>query len=114
MRRPACCSASLCALARICFFPRMPDDADDARALEAEAHLFARYLVGRPPPAELVDRYRAANAAIFTEPVAREDAALVTFVRRHPWSVSLHDAASGVLRPGSRLRNKIVLMASIL
>ena len=42
----------------------MPDDADDARALEAEARSFARYLVGRPPPAELVDRYRAANAEV--------------------------------------------------
>src|SRR5438477_612973 len=114
MRRPACCSASLCAPARICFFPRMPGDADEARALDLEARLFARYLVGRPPPAELVERYRAANAAIFTEPVAREDAALVAFARRHPWSVSLLDAASGLLRPGSLLRNKILLMAAIL
>ena len=60
----ACCSASLSAPARICFFPRMPDDADEAPALEAEARLFTRYLVGRPPPAELVDRYRAANAEV--------------------------------------------------
>src|SRR5207253_1408972 len=80
---------SLSAPARICFFPRMPDHAGEAPALEAEARLFTRYLVGRPAPAELVDRYRAANAAIFTEPVAREDAALVAFARRHPWSVSL-------------------------
>src|SRR5438046_9346229 len=106
--------ASLCVPARICSLPRMPDDADEAPALEAEARLFTRYLVGRPPPAELVDRYRAANAAIFTEPVAREDAALVAFARRHPWSVSLLDAASGLLRPGSLLRNKILLMAAIL
>ena len=84
------------------------------RLVAAEARLFTRYLVGRPPPAELVDRYRAANAAIFTEPVAREDAALVAFARRHPWSVSLLDAASGLLRPGSLLRNKILLMAAIL
>src|SRR5207249_3660259 len=34
--------------------------------------------------------------------------------RRHPWSVSLLDAASGLLRPGSLLRNKILLMAAIL
>ncbi|HYY06513.1 MAG TPA: hypothetical protein VE997_08040 [Candidatus Limnocylindria bacterium] len=92
----------------------MPDVVDERRALEAEAHLFARYLVGRPPPAELVERYRAANAAIFTEPVARQDAALIAFARRHPWSVSLLDAASGLLRPGSLLRNKILLMAAIL
>jgi len=48
----------------MCFFPRMPDHADEAPALEAEARLFTRYLVGRPPPAELVDRYRAANAEV--------------------------------------------------
>ena len=41
-------------------------------------------------------------------------AALVAFARRHPWSVSLLDAASGLLRPGSLLRNKILLMAAIL
>ena len=40
----------------------MANDADEGRALEVEARLFTRYLVGRPPPAELVDRYRAANA----------------------------------------------------
>ena len=42
----------------------MPDHAGEAPALEAEARLFTRYLVGRPPPAELVDRYRAANAEV--------------------------------------------------
>src|SRR5436190_1407965 len=40
--------------------------------------------------------------------------ALVAFARRHAWSVSLLDAASGLLRPGSLLRNKILLMAAIL
>ena len=45
-------------------FSAQPDHADEAPALEAEARLFTRYLVGRPPPAELVDRYRAANAEV--------------------------------------------------
>src|SRR5438046_10673840 len=103
--------ASLCVPARICSLPRMPDDADEGRALEVEARLFARYLVGRPPPAELVDRYRAANAAIFTEPVAREDAALVAFARRHPWSVSLLHAAAGLLPPGRLLGHDILRLA---
>src|SRR5207244_2851746 len=76
-RRPTC----LCAPARICLFRRMPADADDARALEAEARSFARYLVGRPPPAELVERYRAANAAIFTGPVAQECVIFPTIAR---------------------------------
>ena len=42
----------------------MPDHADEAPALEAEARLFTRYLVGRPPPAELVDRYRAVKEVL--------------------------------------------------
>ncbi len=92
----------------------MRDDIEELRGLEGEARVFGRYLVGREPPDELVERYRAANAAIFTEPVGPEDAALVAFVRRHAWSVSLLDAASGLLRPGNLLRNKILLMAAIL
>src|SRR5204862_333516 len=43
--------ASPCALAWICSFPAMANDADEGRALEVEARLFARYLVGRPAPA---------------------------------------------------------------
>jgi hypothetical protein len=86
----------------------------ETRALEMEARVFGRYLVGRVPPAELVERYCAANAAIFTEPGGAEDTALVGFVRRNPWSVSLLDASSGLLRPGNLLRNKILLMAAIL
>ena len=86
----------------------------EALALEGEARVFGRYLVGRFPSAELVERYCAANAAIFTEAAGPEDLALVGFVRRHPWSVSLLDASSGLLWPGNLLRNKILLMAAIL
>ena len=42
----------------------MPGDAYEALALEAEARSFTRYLVGRLPPAELVDRDRAATAEV--------------------------------------------------
>ena len=41
----------------------MPDDADDARAHEAEARLFARYLVGRPPP-QVINRLRPDNGRL--------------------------------------------------
>ena len=79
-----------------------------------EARTFTRYLVGRPPPPELVARYREANAVLFTAPVEPVDAAVVDFVHRHPWSVGLLDAAVGLRRPGSLLRNKILVMAAIL
>lgn len=87
---------------------------DEASALELEARVFGRYLVGRIPPAELVGRYRDANRVLFVAPPAPAEAAVVGFVRRHPWSVSLLDAAVGVLRPGSLLRNKILVMAAVL
>jgi hypothetical protein len=81
--------------------------------LEVEARAFARYLVGRTPPAEIVERYRAADATLFATP-APVDASLVAFVRRHPWSVWFLDPAVGLLRPGSLLRNKVLVMAAIL
>jgi hypothetical protein len=79
-----------------------------------EARVFTRYLVGRVPPPELVDRYRAASAAIWGDDVAPADEALVAFVRRHPWSVAPLDAATSLLRPGGYLRSKILTMAAIL
>src|SRR5881296_1550844 len=82
--------------------------------LDMEACTFTRYLVGRTPPPELVARYREANATLFAAPVEPVDAAVVDFVRRHPWSVGLLDAAVGLRRPGSLLRNKILVMAAIL
>ena len=82
--------------------------------LDLEAQVFGRYLVGERPPAELVARYRAANETLFAEPVSGEDAAIVAFARRHPWSVGPLDAATGLFRPASALRNKILVMAAIL
>ncbi len=40
----------------------MPDD--EVCALETKARSFARYLMARRPPAELIDRYRAANTEV--------------------------------------------------
>jgi hypothetical protein len=87
-------------------------DADDL--LAAEARLFGRYLVGRDPEPAVVERYGAANRALFAAPLPPEDAAALAFARAHPWSVGMLDAASGLLRPGGPLRSKILLMAAIL
>ena len=87
----------------------MPDDA----ALAVEARTFARYLVGRVPPDESVARYVDASHALFPAPPASEESVLA-FARRHPWSVGFLDAASGLLRPGSLLRSKLLVMAAIL
>jgi hypothetical protein len=87
---------------------------DEASTLDLEARVFGRYLIGRVPPAELVERYRAANRVLFPSPAPAAEAAVVRFARRHPWSVSLLDGAVGLRRPGSLLRNKILVMAAIL
>jgi hypothetical protein len=79
-----------------------------------EAHAFARYLVGRMPPVELVARYEDANRVLFTAPVPVGDDAVLRFARRHPWSVGYLDAAAGLLRPGGLLRSKILVMSAIL
>jgi hypothetical protein len=93
--------------------PRAVPD-DEAAALELEARIFGRYLVGRVPPAELVARYRDASRTLFTAPAPPAEAAVVAFVRRHPWSVWLLDAAAGLRRPGSLLRSKVLVMAAVL
>jgi hypothetical protein len=82
--------------------------------IDVEARAFTRYLVGRTPPPEIVARYRAAHGELFAAAPAGTDASLVAFVRRHPWSVWFLDPAVGLLRPGSLLRNKILVMAAIL
>jgi hypothetical protein len=87
-----------------------PGDAD----LEEEARVFGRYLVGRLPTRELIERYRAANQQLLTGPVPKAEASLLAFVARNPWSVSFLDAATGLLRPASLLRSKVLVMAGIL
>jgi hypothetical protein len=88
-------------------------DSSDA-ALAAEARLFGRYLVGREPGEAVVARYVAACRTHFAEPPRADDAAALAWVRRHGWSVAMLDAASGLLRPGGALRNRILLMAALL
>jgi hypothetical protein len=89
-----------------------PEGQADPAALEAL--LFARYLVGRVPPPDLVQRYRDASRTIWAGGAAAAEEALVTFVRRHPWAVGPLDAATSLLRPGGLLRSKILTMAAIL
>lgn len=82
--------------------------------LDAEAALFARYLVGRAPDAEVVRRYRDACRTLWPEPPAPGDAARLAFVRRHPWSVGALDAAAALLDPAGLLRSRVLVTAAIL
>lgn len=79
-----------------------------------EAVLFARYLLDRDPPPELINRYIAASEQLFSGETAAGDAALLEFVDRHPRALPFVDAAAGLMRPNSLLRKKILLMAAIL
>jgi hypothetical protein len=79
-----------------------------------EARIFCRFLVGREVPEALVDRYESACARLFPDPPDAVDAALLDFVRRHPWSVGALDAATGFLRRESRLRARLLVMAAVL
>jgi hypothetical protein len=83
-------------------------------ALEAEAHIFGRYLVGGTPEAAVVARYCAASRALWPAPPDARDAALLDFVRRRPWSVGPLDAAAALLDPGGRFRSKILVMSALL
>lgn len=83
-------------------------------ALEAEARIFGRYLVGGTPEPAVVARYCAASHALWPAPPGARDAALLDFVRRRPWSVGLLDAAAALLDPGGLLRSKVLVMSALL
>ena len=90
-----------------------PEGQTDPAAIEAR--IFARYLVGRVPPPDLVQRYRDASRTIWGsgDGAAAEDP-LVAFARRHPWTVGPLDAATSVLHPGGVLHARVLTMAAIL
>jgi hypothetical protein len=92
----------------------MPVEGDDAQALEAEARMLARYLVGRPAPPEVVARYCDANRTLLDAPPEAGEAAMVAFVRRRPWALPLLDAAAALRRPAGLLRSKALVMTAIL
>ena len=80
--------------------------------LRTEAIEFGRYLIGRDPSPELIERYVDANETLF--PGVPEDAVLV-YARRHPWSIAMLDAAEGLQNGrASILRKKLLVMTAIL
>ena len=82
--------------------------------LHQEAAALGRYLLGRPAPAEALERYVEGSLRLFEGSGSREDLSIVAFIRRHSWSLPPLDAACGLLRPQSLLRQKLILMLAIL
>lgn len=93
---------------------RTPTTSPLADSAAHEARIFSRYLIGADPPEDMIARYAAARAALFSELETGRDHALCDFVRRRPWSLPFLDAAAGVLAPQSLLRKKLLVMAAIL
>lgn len=92
----------------------MQEPPERQRELEDEARAFGRYLVGRVPPAEHVARYCEAMGALLAETTSPRDAALLGFVRRHPWSLPCLDAAAGLLERDGLLRSKLLVLTAVL
>jgi NADH dehydrogenase len=85
-------------------------EASSSGVLADEARLMARYILGVDLAPELVARYEQACAKLFSDD---SDAALL-FVRQHRWALPWLDAASGLCRPASALRRRVLVMVAIL
>jgi hypothetical protein len=92
----------------------MSGEAFQRRTLEIEARVLGHCLVGRIPSPALIDRYCEANRELVSESAATCEAALLRFVRKHPWSASFLDAACALLRPDGAFRTKMLIMAAVL
>lgn len=82
--------------------------------LAEEALRLSRYLIGREPSPELMERYTQAHRRLLSEPPSPRDRAWLAFSRRHPWALGPLDAAAGLAAPRSLLRRKIYLMTAVL
>jgi len=89
------------------------DEPSTNRRIE-EGRLLGRYLIGREVPQELLARYADAVERLPLRPGSESDAALLRFVRRHPWSLPWLDAGAGVARRDSALRGRLLLMLALL
>ncbi len=75
--------------------------------------MFGRYLIGNEPGEALVERYCRANTELFVGEATAEDEAVLAFARRHPWSIPMLDAGSGLWGGESLLRKKLLVMTAI-
>ena len=92
----------------------MPTNPEDHQTLKIEARLFSNYLINREPEGDIIARYIDANLKLGTDAVSDNDAGILRYCMSHKWSVSLLDAATGLLHPRSVLRKKIYIMAALL
>jgi NADH dehydrogenase len=89
---------------------REQEASQPSTVLAEEARLLAQYLLGVDPEPGLIARYQDACTRLFGDIADGE----LRFVRRHAWALPALDAATGLLRPTSPLRQRILVMAAIL
>lgn len=92
----------------------MGDVQDEQSPLADECRVITRYLSDRFPDARLIHRYIEAHRILLGGPEDPVEIARMVFVHRNPWSLPFLDAASGLLRPHSLLRRKVLLMTALL
>lgn len=90
-------------------------EAASDRCLERECAVFAAYLGVPAPTSYVTGRYVEAHRRLGAlRPVDRFDSLLVAFAGRHPVATKVADAYARFFAPRSALRNKLVLLLSIL
>jgi hypothetical protein len=85
----------------------------DDPAARDEAESFGAYLTGRTLAALFIDRYVVAIAVRGIE-ADRRDQRLLRFMRRHPWSIGFIDGGLALRRPGSAVRDRLLVMSAII
>lgn len=88
----------------------LPSDAELAR----EARVLTRYLLSRDCPPALVQRYIDASRARPRPAMTPADNAIVQAAMRNALLLPFLDAASGITKGGTALRDKLLLMAAVL
>jgi len=78
-----------------------------------ECRRMARYLVGRDPEPQLVERYRRAVERLLPAP-ASSDRRILEYIQSNPWSLGPLDAACGLLRKDAQLRQRLLIATAIL
>jgi hypothetical protein len=90
----------------------MRSEADDQQ-IRTDAVRLGRYLTGEPPSQAEIERYVAAiRSGRFV--LASRDQRTLDFVRRHPRMLGIVDGGLALRRPRSGVRQRILVMASIL
>jgi hypothetical protein len=93
-----------------------PDARDEAAAppSEREAQRFARYLIGEPPTAAEIERYRHAVELRGAVPRTARERRLLECMIRRPWTIGPLDAGLALTEPDSPLRFRLCLMLAVL